>query len=69
VDQFQSSRQPIPEARVQKLATLDLWHYSRNRRIAHCSRTVLNISFCHLCASYIWIPVAWGNFQNASPLW
>jgi hypothetical protein len=64
VDQFQSSRQPIPEARVQKLATFDLWHYFRNRRIAQYSRTVLNISFCHLCASYIWIPFALREFSK-----
>ena len=64
MDQFQSSRQPFPEARLQKLATLDLWHYSRNRRIAQCSRTVLNISFCHLCASYIWIPFAMREFPK-----
>jgi len=47
---------------MQKLATLDLWHYSRNRRIAHCSRTVLNISFCYLCVSYISIPFALREF-------
>ena len=64
MDQFQSSRQPIPEARVHKLATLDLWHYSRNRLIAHCSRTVLNISFCNLCASYISIPFALREFSK-----